>query len=963
MDNAMTRSDSFIRRHIGPTPSDVKSMLKQLGFDSMDQFLSKVVPDEVRMKSEFSLPVLKHPLTESECLSRMSEIASQNKVCKSYIGLGYYNTLTPTVIQRNILENPGWYTQYTPYQPEISQGRLEALLNFQTMIIELTGLPVANASLLDEGTAAAEAMSVAFHWVNKDSVSRKKFLVTKESFPQTIACIQTRAEPLDVEVVLVESKNLSSVLNDQQVFGFFAQYPQADGAVVDFTSACEAAKKSGALSIVAADILSLTMLKTPADMGADMAVGNTQRFGVPFGFGGPHAAYFACKDEFKRVIPGRIIGVSKDSNGNPALRLSLQTREQHIRREKATSNICTAQALLAVMASMYAVYHGPKGLKDIATRVHSFAVDLANHLTQSKFSVTSTGVFDTVTFAVSDKQLAEIQKRAEEKSVNLNYYNKGYVSVSIDESVTCKDLEDLIFICTGQKPSIPSRGNFFNSIPESMKRTSEFLTHGIFNRYHTETEFLRYVKRLESKELSLATSMIPLGSCTMKLNSTTEMLPVTWSNIGGIHPFAPSEQTKGFGILANELEQALCAITGFSAVTLQPNAGSQGEYAGLLVIRAYHHSQGQTKRDVCLIPKSAHGTNPASAVMAGMKVVVVNCDDHGNVDINDLKSKAEQYKDSLSALMITYPSTHGVFEAKVKEYCKIIHDNGGQVYLDGANLNAMVGIARPGDIGADVCHMNLHKTFCIPHGGGGPGVGPIGVAKHLAPFLPGHPVVATTGQNNNSIGPISAAPLGSASILPISWSYIAMMGEVGVKNASEVAILNANYMANRLAPYYPVLYKGEHGLVAHECILDLRSLKASAGIEVDDVAKRLMDFGFHAPTVSWPVPGTIMIEPTESESKQEMDRYCDALIAIKKEVEAIEAGKLDKTNNPLKNAPHTQSCVISDEWNRPYGRELAAYPASWLRDYKFWPSVGRVDASYGDRNLVCACLPLDAYEN
>ena len=963
MDSAMTRTDSFIRRHIGPTPSDVKSMLKELGFDSMEQFLSKVVPDEVRMKTEFTLPVLKHPLTESECLARMSEIASQNKVFRSYIGLGYYNTLTPTVIQRNILENPGWYTQYTPYQPEISQGRLEALLNFQTMIIELTGLPVANASLLDEGTAAAEAMSVAFHWVNKDTVNRKKFLVTKESFPQTIACIQTRAEPLDVEVVLVESKNLVSALSDTEVFGFFAQYPQADGSVVDFSSACDAAKKSGALSIVAADILSLTVLKTPAEMGADMAVGNTQRFGVPFGFGGPHAAYFACKDEFKRVIPGRIIGVSKDSNGNPALRLSLQTREQHIRREKATSNICTAQALLAVMASMYAVYHGPKGLKDIATRVHSFAVDLANHLTQAKFSVTSSNIFDTVTFSVNDSQLAEIQKRAAEKSVNLNFFNKGYVSVSIDESVTCKDLEDLIFICTGQKPSIPSRGNFFNSIPDSMKRTSAFLTHGIFNRYHTETEFLRYVKRLESKELSLATSMIPLGSCTMKLNSTTEMLPVTWSNIGGIHPFAPSEQTKGFAILANELELALSAITGFAAVTLQPNAGSQGEYAGLLVIRAYHHSQGQTNRDVCLIPKSAHGTNPASAVMAGMKVVVVNCDDHGNVDINDLKAKAEQYKDCLSALMITYPSTHGVFESKVKEYCKIIHDNGGQVYLDGANLNAMVGISRPGDIGADVCHMNLHKTFCIPHGGGGPGVGPIGVAKHLVGFLPGHPLVPTTGQNNQSIGPISAAPLGSASILPISWSYIAMMGEVGVKNASEVAILNANYMAKKLSAYYPVLYKGEHGLVAHECILDLRSLKTSAGIEVDDVAKRLMDFGFHAPTVSWPVPGTIMIEPTESESKQEMDRYCDALIAIKKEVEAIEAGKLDKTNNPLKNAPHTQSCVISDEWNRPYGRELAAYPALWLRDYKFWPSVGRVDASYGDRNLVCACLPLDAYEN
>ncbi len=955
------KSDSFIRRHIGPTPSDVKNMLGFLGFDSMDQFLDKVIPNEVKLKGEWSLPVLKNPLTEQECLARMQEIADLNKVYRSYIGAGYYGTLTPTVIQRNILENPSWYTQYTPYQPEVSQGRLEALLNYQTMIIELTGLPVANASLLDEGTAAAEAMSVAFHSVNKDSVTKNKFLVAKECFPQSIACIQTRAEPIGVEVVLIEAEKIASSISGD-VFGFYAQYPQADGAVVDFTSACSAAKNAGAISVLAADILSLMLLKSPGECGADIAVGSTQRFGVPFGFGGPHAAYFACRDELKRIIPGRLVGVSKDSNGNPALRLSLQTREQHIRREKATSNICTAQALLAVMASMYAIYHGPKGLKDIASRVHSFSVDLLNHVKKAGFKAVSDSVFDTVTFEVNDASLAKIKSRAEEKQVNLNFFTAGKVTVALDETVTCKDLEDLIYVCCGDKPSIPSRGNQLSSIPENMKRTSETLTHGIFNRYHTETEFLRYVKRLESKELSLATSMIPLGSCTMKLNSTTEMVPVTWKNIGGIHPFAPKEQTKGFDILSDELEKVLCAITGFDGVTLQPNAGSQGEYAGLLVIMAYLKSIGQAHRNICLIPKSAHGTNPASAVMAGMKVVVVNCDDLGNVDLADLKAKAEEHKNNLSCLMITYPSTHGVFESKVKEYCKIIHDNGGQVYLDGANLNALVGLAKPGEFGADVCHMNLHKTFCIPHGGGGPGVGPIGVAKHLVPFLPGHPVVQTRGQSNTSIGPISASQLGSASILPISWSYIAMMGEQGVKNASEVAILSANYMAKRLQDYYPVLYKGENGLVAHECILDLRGLK-SVGIEVDDVAKRLMDFGFHAPTVSWPVAGTVMIEPTESESKQELDRYCDALIAIRKEVQMIEEGKLDKQNNPLKNAPHTQSCIISDEWNRPYGRELAAYPAPWLRDYKFWPTVGRVDASYGDRNLVCACLPLDAYEN
>lgn len=950
--------NSFINRHIGPSPKDIKEMLSFLGYDSMEKFISAVVPSQVRINGEFTLPVLKTALSEQDCLARLKEIASENQVYRSYIGLGYYGTLTPTVILRNIFENPGWYTQYTPYQPEISQGRLEALLNFQTMIIEMTGLAVANASLLDEATAAAEAMSVAYHQVNKDSITKTKFLVSSGTFPQTVGCIQTRAEPLGIEVVLFDG---TTPTIDENVFGIYAQYPSSDGSILDFSKTAVLAKEKGAFTILAADLLSLTVLKSPAELGADIAVGSTQRFGVPFGFGGPHAAYFACRDELKRIIPGRIVGVSKDSNGKPAFRLSLQTREQHIRREKATSNICTAQALLAVIAGMYAVYHGPNGLKEIAKRLNSFSTDLAAHAKSAGLSVLSDTFFDTIAIKPTVEQKEQILNRAKSLKVNLNTYLKDLITISVDETVTCKDLQDLIFILTGESAKISTKGKPLEALPKALTRTSSFLTHPIFDRFHSETEFLRYVKRLESKEMSLAQSMIPLGSCTMKLNATTEMIPVTWPEFGAIHPFAPKDQTKGYDILAKELESALCAITGFSGVSLQPNAGSQGEYAGLLVIRAYQKSIGQAHRNICLIPKSAHGTNPASAVMAGMKVIVVDCDDHGNVDLSDLKKKTEEYKDSLSALMITYPSTHGVFEADVKEYCSLVHQAGGQVYLDGANLNAMVGLAKPCEIGGDVCHMNLHKTFCIPHGGGGPGVGPIGVAKHLTPFLPDHNVISF--KQDEAIGAISAAPLGSASILPISWSYIAMMGEEGVKNATEVAILNANYIAKKLQDSFPVLYKGANGLVAHECILDLRGLKATSLVEVDDVAKRLMDYGFHAPTVSWPVPGTMMVEPTESESKYELDRFCSAMIAIRAEAKLIEEGKLDKTNNPLKNAPHTQQVVIQDGWNRPYSREIAAFPIASLRDYKFWPSVGRVDAGYGDRNLICACLPLDAYEN
>ncbi len=930
-------------------------MLGVLGFDSLEGFIEKVLPENIRIKGEFKIPTFERSMTEPETLARIEEIAKMNEVRRSFIGMGYYGTHTPTVILRNILENPGWYTQYTPYQPEISQGRLEALLNFQTMVMELTGLPIANASMLDEATSAAEAMSLAFHTVNKDAVTKNIFLVSKDSHPQTLEVIETRAKPLKINVETFEG---DAPLISKGVFAVFIQYPGSTGTLSDPTGLIKKAHNSGALVIIAADILALSLIKCPGELDADIAVGSTQRFGVPYGYGGPHAAYFACKDEFKRIIPGRLVGVSKDSEGNPALRLALQTREQHIRREKATSNICTAQVLLAVMAGMYAVYHGPKGIKEIAQRVHSFAADFHSNLKKAGLKTISDIFFDTVTVEVDEKTRASILERASKARLNLRIDLKGSLGVSFDETSTCKDLSELVEVFTGSKIAAPSEQRDFSVIPTALQRSRGFLEHPIFNRYHAETEFLRYVRRLESRDLSLGTSMIPLGSCTMKLNATTEMIPVTWKEFGGIHPFAPQEQAKGFKLLFTELEQALCDITGFAAVSLQPNAGSQGEYAGLLVIQHYHESRGDSHRNICLIPKSAHGTNPASAVMAGMKVVVVECDDQGNVDVADLKVKAESNRESLAALMITYPSTHGVFESAVKEIAEIIHKHGGQVYLDGANLNALVGLCRPGDIGADVCHINLHKTFCIPHGGGGPGMGPIGVAPHLASHLPDHSVIPQG--RKDGVGAVSAAPWGSASILPISWSYMAMMGQEGMRLATEVAILNANYIAKKLEAHYPVLYRGQNGFVAHECILDLRGLK-SAGVEVNDVAKRLMDYGFHAPTVSWPVSGTIMIEPTESESKEEIDRYCEALISIRNEARDIESGKLDKINNPLKNSPHTMDSVISDSWDKPYSRELAAFPALWLKDFKFWPKVGRIDSSYGDRNLVCACLPVEDY--
>lgn len=945
----------FIRRHIGPSQKDIQSMLGALGCDSLESFIDKVLPSQIRTKTGGTLTGFEAPVSESDTLKRLQEYASMNEVRRSYIGMGYYSALTPTVILRNITENPGWYTQYTPYQPEISQGRLEALLNFQTMVSDLTGLPITNASMLDEGTAAAEAMNLAFHHVNKDACTRDVFLISADCFPQTKEVVRTRALPLGIKV---EEFSGASPKLTEKCFGVMWQYPGCSGELTDVSPGIDAARKAGALTIVAADILALALVKSPGELGADIAVGSTQRFGIPLGYGGPHAAFFSCKEDFKRVIPGRIVGVSKDSNGKPALRLALQTREQHIRREKATSNICTAQVLLAVMAGMYAVYHGPKGIKEIAERVHGFALEFAQLLKEQGYAVTNEPFFDTVAVRVNAKSREAILRRADSFKINLRIDQADTIAVSFDETVTPADLSDLAEIFSGSKPKgVGTRRSF--SIPANLQRKSPILSHPVFNRYHSETECLRYMKRLESRDLSLCHSMIPLGSCTMKLNASTEMIPITWKEFGALHPFAPKSQARGYELLFKDLESALCQITGFAATSLQPNAGSQGEYAGLLVIQAYHQAHGQGHRNICLIPKSAHGTNPASAVMAGMKVVVVNCDNEGNVDVQDLKAKAEQYKSDLSCLMITYPSTHGVFESAVKEIAEVIHSCGGQVYLDGANLNALVGLAKPGEFGADVCHINLHKTFCIPHGGGGPGMGPIGVAKHLAPFLPDHSVVSLG--RDKGIGAVSAAPWGSASILPISWSYITMMGREGLRTSTAVAILNANYVAKRLESHYPVVYKGQSGFVAHECILDLSSLK-TAGVEVEDVAKRLMDYGFHAPTVSWPVPGTIMIEPTESESKEELDRYCDALISIRNEVREIEAGKLDKVDNPLKNAPHTSEVIISDSWERKYSREQAAFPVPWLRDFKFWPSVGRIDAGYGDRNLVCACLPMEEYK-
>ncbi|MBE9200736.1 MULTISPECIES: aminomethyl-transferring glycine dehydrogenase [unclassified Nodularia (in: cyanobacteria)] len=945
------KSSNFAQRHIGPNSDDIQQMLEVLGLQNLDSLIDKTVPQGIRLQKSLKLPPAQ---SEYAALARLKQIAAKNQVCRSYIGTGYYDCITPPVIQRNILENPGWYTAYTPYQPEIAQGRLEALLNFQTMIIDLTGLEIANASLLDEATAAAEAMSLSYG-VCKNQANA--YFVSENCHPQTIDVLKTRAKPLGIKIIIGDHQTFDFA---EPIFGAVLQYPASDGTIYDYRAFIEKAHAEGALVTVAADPLSLTLLTPPGEFGADIAVGSTQRFGIPLGFGGPHAAYFATKAEYKRLVPGRIVGVSKDAQGKPALRLALQTREQHIRREKATSNICTAQVLLAVMASMYAVYHGADGIRNIAENVHQLTVTLAAGLKRLGYKINSEHFFDTLQVDLGTQSVKAILEACQGRNINLRIFDATSVGISLDETTTPEDLIDLwqIFAGTDHLPFTIEELPPSSHIP--FPRTSNYLTHPVFNRYHSETELLRYLHQLETKDLSLTTSMIPLGSCTMKLNATSEMIPVTWEEFGKIHPFAPPSQTRGYQILFQQLEAWLAEITGFAGVSLQPNAGSQGEYAGLLVIRQYHETRGEGHRNICLIPESAHGTNPASAVMCGMKVVAVACDKFGNIDLDDLQGKAEKHSQQLAALMVTYPSTHGVFEEGIQEICAVVHSHGGQVYMDGANMNAQVGICRPGDIGADVCHLNLHKTFCIPHGGGGPGMGPIGVAEHLVPFLPGHPVVPKT--QHSQIGAIAAAPWGSASILVISWMYIAMMGAEGLTDATKVAILNANYIAHRLSDYYPVLYKGKNDLVAHECILDLRSLKKSASIEIDDIAKRLIDYGFHAPTVSWPVAGTIMVEPTESESKEELDRFCDALIAIRGEISAIESGKMDIQDNLLKNAPHTAQSLIVGEWNHGYSREQAAYPAPWTREHKFWPSVGRVDAAFGDRNFVCSCLPMEAYQ-
>ncbi|MGB8702098.1 MAG: aminomethyl-transferring glycine dehydrogenase [Thermosynechococcaceae cyanobacterium] len=944
----------FAQRHIGPNATDIQAMLIAVGLSSLSELTDQAVPAAIRLNTPLSLQAA---LSETEALQSLKAIAAQNQVFRSYIGLGYAGCITPPVIQRNILENPGWYTQYTPYQAEIAQGRLEALLNFQTLILDLTGMEIANASLLDEGTAAAEAMAMSFNLQKK--AESTTFFIADTCHPQTIEVVRTRALPLGITVIVGNYQNYDFAAHP--TFGALLQYPATDGSLQDYRAFIQNAHQSGAMVTVAADLLSLTLLTPPGEFGADIVVGNSQRFGVPFGFGGPHAAFFATQDAFKRQMPGRIVGLSRDAQGKPALRLALQTREQHIRRDKATSNICTAQVLLAVMASMYAVYHGPEGLKRIAQRIHRLTGLLAAGLEQLGYTLVSEHFFDTLQVQLGQTPLADLQGRSQAARINFRVVDDQTVGIALDETVSLQDVQDIWAVFAGDRP-LPFdleelAVDLDTDLPAPFARTSPYLTHPVFNQYHSETELLRYMQRLQTKDLSLAHSMIPLGSCTMKLNATAEMIPVTWPEFGQIHPFAPPEQTQGYRILFQQLETMLAEITGFDGISLQPNAGSQGEYAGLLVIRGYHAQRGEGHRTVCLIPDSAHGTNPASAVMAGMKVVVVACDMDGNIDLVDLTRKATEHSANLAALMVTYPSTHGVFETGIREICDVIHAHGGQVYMDGANMNAQVGLCRPADFGADVCHLNLHKTFCIPHGGGGPGMGPIGVKAHLVPFLPNHPVIEMGGRG----GPISAAPWGSASILPISWMYIAMMGPDGLTAATQVAILNANYMAQRLEAYYPVLYKGTSGWVAHECILDLRHLKKTAGIEVEDIAKRLMDYGFHAPTVSWPVPGTLMIEPTESESKAELDRFCEAMIAIRAEIAEIEAGIADPEDNVLKSAPHTAEAVTADEWSHPYSRQRAAYPAPWTRDHKFWPAVGRINNAYGDRNLVCSCLPLDAY--
>jgi glycine dehydrogenase len=951
---AVPFTDSFARRHIGPRPAEIAELAKTCGYKSLEALIAAAVPPVIRASRPMDLPPA---LSELEALARLKSIAAKNQVFRSFLGMGYYDTITPPVIQRNILENPGWYTQYTPYQAEIAQGRLEGLLNFQTMVCDLTKLDIANASMLDEATACAEAMMMC-HRVKEGEAGggqRDVFFVANTCHPQNIDLVQTRAKALGLDVIVGDWKTFKF---SDDFCGALVQYPATDGSLHDYTEFVQAAHAAGALVVVASDLLALTLLKAPGELGADVAVGSAQRFGVPLGYGGPHAAFFATRDAFKRQMPGRLVGVSKDSRGQPALRLSLGTREQHIRRDKATSNICTAQALLANMAMAYACYHGPAGLKAIAGRVASLTALLADRLKEIGMPVENGTSFDTLTVHVGKEDVADIAKLAGHHRVNLRLDPTGHIGISLDELTTVEEVELLVRIFNNDRTSVAKSSKLpgpLTRIPVPLQRSSAYLTHPVFNRHHSETELLRYLRRLEAKDLSLCHSMIPLGSCTMKLNSTAEMFPVSWPEFSKIHPFAPLGQTRGYQQMFEELEQWLCECTGFAGVSLQPNAGSQGEYAGLLVIRAWHDSRNEGHRNICLIPTSAHGTNPASAVMAGLTVVPVACDGDGNIDVADLHAKITAHRDQLACLMITYPSTHGVFETSIRDLCEAIHEAGGQVYMDGANMNAQVGLTSPGEIGADVCHLNLHKTFCIPHGGGGPGVGPVCVAEHLVDFLPGHAVVNLGGED--PIGAVSAAPWGSASICTISWMYIQMMGTAGLTEATKVAILSANYISKRLENYFPTLYRA-NGLVAHECILDLRPFKT---VTAEDVAKRLMDYGFHAPTLSWPVAGTLMVEPTESEPKHELDRFCDAMISIHGEIMALETGKADLKNNVLKHAPHPADVVTADTWDRPYSREQAAYPVASLRDFKFWPAVGRVDNVYGDRNLVCSCVGMEAY--
>ncbi len=949
-------TEIFQNRHVGPTEADLQAMLDVLGMPSLDALIQTAVPDTIRYHTPLNLPAAR---SEQEVLSDLRRMADTNHVFRSYIGMGYYDCHTPPVILRNILENPAWYTQYTPYQAEIAQGRLEALLNFQTMVADLTGLPLANASLLDEGTAAAEAMAMCKTLSKQDQPA---FFASQSCHPQTLAVVGTRAQSLGLrlDVGTVDSINWRQT----SYCGLLLQYPTTDGAIHDYHDLIQRAHDANTLVVVATDLLALTLFKPPGEFGADIAVGSSQRFGVPLGFGGPHAAFLATRNDYKRHIPGRIVGVSKDRTGRTAYRLALQTREQHIRRDRATSNICTAQVLLANIAGMYAVYHGPRGLQRIAERIHGLTLVLAEGLTRLECHVPDQLFFDTVRVSTQAIKEDVIRQRATQHRLNLRLFGDGSFGISLDETTTMDDVETLwkIFSKDGRlwftaQELADTRSV---SLPAHLARTTPFLIHDVFQEYHSEHELLRYMHRLQSRDLSLVHSMIPLGSCTMKLNATVEMLPVTWPQWNRLHPFAPAEQTEGYTQLFKELETWLAEITGYAAVSLQPNAGSQGEYAGLMVIRAWHASRGQAHRNICLIPISAHGTNPASAVIAGLRVVPVACDEQGNIDLDDVRAKARHHQDALAALMVTYPSTHGAFEATIQTVCQIVHEHGGQVYMDGANMNAMVGLCRPGDIGADVCHLNLHKTFCIPHGGGGPGMGPIAVAPHLVPFLPGHPLCDTGGQHG--IGPVSAAPYGSPSILPISWAFIALMGGKGLTHATTIAMLNANYMARRLEKDFLVLYTGTGNWCGHEFIVDVRPFKKSADVEVEDIAKRLMDFGFHAPTISWPVAGTMMIEPTESESKAELDRYCDALLTIRLEIAAIEQGRLPRDDNPLKNAPHTIADVTTQNWNHPYSRAQAAFPLPWLRDRKFWPSVSRIDSTYGDRHLVCTCPSVESYQ-